>query len=367
MKKFNKIAPLFLVALLTSCQKVSNPPLTDYINELDYKENFTILSLNDIHLSILTDLDEEFNYIENVIFARCETEGLTKEEAKPDLIVLNGDTFMDVNSDIVSKFFSFIDSFNIPFAYTYGNHDLQGLYGNKYIDKVVKKCRNSVLLNPSDNVYGNANYVINLKENGDTKWQVYVLDSNTYYGLGYDVIHDDQIEWYKKQIRYANNLSDDVNKSDVDLIPSIAYFHIPLEEFQEAWEEVGMSVSGTDRDSYWRMEESSGVASGYRSNLLFETMNAFRSTRGIVCGHDHINFSDFHYIKGENTDFPIRLIYGLKSSKGIYHDPFLMGGTFITLKDDKTFSMKPIQVTYSGQFNEMSVEEIVNKEINENE
>lgn len=359
MRRFKKIIPLTLISLLTSCSTITNPPLEDYISELLYKENFTILSLNDIHLSVLTDLDEEYEHLTNVIYAREKAFNLSKEEAKPDLIVLNGDTFMDVNSYVVDSFFNFIDSFNIPFAYTYGNHDLQGLYSNKYIDSVVKKCRNSVLKNPKDNVYGNSNYVINLKENNETKWQIYVMDSNTYFGMNYDVIHDDQIEWYKNEIRLANNLTNDINKSSTDLIPSLAYFHIPLEEFEEAWDDVNRTVSGKSGDSVWRMEESSGVAYGYRSNLLFETMNSFRSTRGIICGHDHINYSDFHYTKGENDDFPIRLIYGLKSTKGIYHDDFLMGGTFITLNDDKTFTLNPIQVTYNGQVNHLNDDEIV--------
>lgn len=367
MKKCKKITPLLLITLLSACQRNYNPPLQDYISELLYKENFTILSLNDIHLSILTNLYEEFSYLEDVIYSRSKAYNLTKEEAKPDLIVLNGDTFMDVNKTVVDRFFKFIDSFNIPFAYTYGNHDLQGVYSNKYVDSVIKKCHNSVLKNPKDNVKGNSNYVINLKENNETKWQIYVFDSNTYFGMNYDVIHDDQINWYKEQIRLANNLSEDTIKSDVDLIPSLSYFHIPLEEFEEAWEEVGKTVSGKTSSSLWRMEEKTGVACGYRSNTLFETMNSFRSTRGIICGHDHINFSDFGYTKGENADFPIRLIYGLKSSKGIYHDPFLMGGTFITLNDDKTFALNPIQVTYSGQVNHLNDEEIVLGELVEYE
>ena len=198
MKKiFKNCSFLFMVGLLTSCQAQPNKvELKDYIDEsLTFKENFTICSLNDIHLSFLSDLKTDFEYIETVIYSRCQTEGLTKDEAKPDMLVLNGDVFMDANKKTVTEFFKFIDSLNIPFAYTYGNHDLQGLYGETFIDSQIKKCKNSLLKNPKDDVFGDSNYVVNIKDGVKTKWQIYMFDSNTYANFAYDNIHEDQIPY----------------------------------------------------------------------------------------------------------------------------------------------------------------------------
>lgn len=370
MKKIIKNCSFFLmVGLLTSCQVQPNKvELKDYIDEsLSFKENFTICSLNDIHLSFLSDLKTDFEYLETVIYSRCQTEGLTKDEAKPDMLVLNGDVFMDANKRTVTEFFKFIDSLNIPFAYTYGNHDLQGLYGETFIDSQIKKCKNSLLKNPKDNVFGDSNYVVNIKDGVNTKWQIYMFDSNTYANFAYDNIHEDQIEWYKKQIRLANGLEENVNNvTSNSTIPSLAYFHIPLEEFEEAWEENGRTVSGKNGASVWRMEE--GIGNGGKTNSLFETMTDFRSTVGVICAHDHINNSDFHYSKPGlvNTkdshveDFPIRLIYGEKSSRNIYHNPFLMGGVFVTLSDmDNTFKLKRIHVDYDLNAREFLDEDLV--------
>ena len=364
LKRFNLF---FILTSLCSCQAPSGATLNEYIDDsLTFKENFTICSLNDIHLSFISDLESDFKYVENVIFSRMDTNGLNKEEAKPDLLVLNGDIFMDADKRVVDKFFQFIDSLDIPFAYTYGNHDLQGLYEANYLNNSLSKCKNSLLKNPKDNVYGNSNYVINIKENNNIKWQIYVFDSNTYAPVfNYDVIHDNQIEWYKKQIRLANGSDIEQSNADKNLIPSLAYFHIPFEEFDEAWKENGGTKAGkSENGSIWRMGED--VSCGYKNNTLFETMTDFRSTVGIICAHDHKNCTDFLYSKPglvptSLENFPIRLIYGLKSSRNIYHDKLLMGGIFITLSDvDNTFKLQRNHVDYDGVIYEISDELLIN-------
>lgn len=354
MRKTKILPSLLLVMLLCSCTANKNVSLEDYQNELEYTDSFTICTLNDIHLSILSDTDLEFEYLTNVIYSHALLDGVDVNTASeevlseyaPSMLMINGDAFQTADKSLVKRFFNYIDSLYIPFAFTYGNHDLHGLYGETYIDSIIKKCQNSLLLNPKDDVFGNANYVINLKKNEDTMWQVYVLDSNTYKGLmDYDIIHDDQIEWYKNQVVEATT-----NNGGTP-VPSLMFFHIPVEEFYEAWslETDGQNTHHPDSSfdgynassTFWMGE---GVSYGYGENDLFETAQELGSTKAFICAHDHINVTDFAYNKDNNGT--IRLIYGVKTGHGIYHDERIMGCAFYTLNEDGSFTNERVNVSY---------------------
>ena len=347
LKIFSINIPLF--ALLLSCSNnVSSPDLKDYVSSIDISVSFNILNFNDIHLSTVSDLDEQCIYIERLITSPRSLNLLSNEKSNVDLIVLNGDTFLGADQTVVSRFLEFIDSFEIPFAYTYGNHDFEGLYNSSFIEEVLNNCHYSMLLNPKDDVYGNSNYVINLTSGEQIRWQLYFFDSNSYYLGGYDVIHDDQIEWYKQQIRLANNLGPEIDGSRDDLIPSLAFFHIPFEEFEEAWANQDKQLYGVDGENYWYMGDGK-VAHGYKDNDLFETMSNFRSTRAVICAHDHMNLANFLYCDEDST-FPINLIYGMKTGDELYHHSDLMGATLLTLDGaSSNFDVKFIRANYEGE------------------
>lgn len=335
---------LLVVPFLIGCAKGVTASLDDYLNEITKStDEFVVCSLQDIHLSNLSTVDDELAYLEKAVYSKGKLEGTNE---KPDLIVLNGDTFMDTNKNTVNRFFKWIDSLDIPFAYTYGNHDLQNSYSNTFIDRTVKACKNSVLLNPEDNVYGDANYVINMKKGNNTLWQVFVFDSNTYYGFDYDVVHDDQIKWFADETEYAKQKNGGV------AIPNVCYMHIPFEEFDEAWQELGDGQLGghldKNGDAFYMAEP---VSKGYRDNNLYETMQE-HYTRGVICAHDHINNTDWHYNKGGKG--MVRLVYGEKSGHGIYHDERIMGAMFTTLLPDGTFDILRTSVKYTTD----TVEEI---------
>ena len=200
-----------------------------------------------------------------------------------------------------------------------------------------------MLINPwDDDVYGEANYVINVNEGSEgsstLKWQVYIVDSNNYANLDYDKVHDDQIEWFRKETDYGKSIAG-------DYVPNLTFMHIPFEEFDEAWEEKAghKQGGGTDSDGYaYYMGEQ--VSCSSQTNDFYETMQE-RNTKGVIVAHDHINLTDWHYNKDNKGE--IRLIYGLKTGHGIYHDERIMGASFYTLKDDGTFTNERYGVDYN--------------------
>lgn len=72
---------------------------------------------------------------------------------------------------------------------------------------------------------------------------------------------------------------------------------------------------------------------------MFEAMKELGSTKGVFCGHDHVNFSIIDY-QG------IKLAYGLKSSNYIYHDNDKLGGRLITIQANGNFTSKLIHESY---------------------
>jgi len=171
-----------------------------------------------------------------------------------------------------------------------------------------------------------------------------MLDSGSYHLSGatydYDVIHADQIAWYERVVTETNEakygLPFDALTAD-QIIPSVVFFHIPLYEYQNAWDAWVESEKDPAMGSGEYRETA--IYYGYYNSGFFDIAKALGSTRGIYCGHDHIN--DFAiYYEG------IQLSYGVKSGRGIYHDQDMIGGQVVILADDGSVSVERIFEAY---------------------
>lgn len=337
---------LLLTPLLLGCQGNIHYERETYFTKdlkVDNINNFVICSMSDIHLSVISNLYDETNYLERCIRSY---NGNYDASFSPNLITLDGDIFMDCNKTIVDKFLSWLDSLNIPFSFVYGNHDLQGSYSYYWFNARLLECKNIYFVNPkNDDVYGNSNYVTNIKVGDEIKWQLYYFDSNNYKGLAYDIVHEDQINWYREMEEKTKEIAG-------RYVPAISYMHIPLEEFDEVRKIVKNDKNDTriGAGSYWYFGE--GVACGYKDNNLFETFQEFGAVKAIVSAHDHIDNTDISYNKDGNG--AVRLIYNTKTGRGIYHDRRIMGCNFFTLKEDGTFTNKRMLVGYDNSITEMT-------------
>ncbi len=319
-KTLFKISPLFALAL-TACGKTY--AAKDYIIELEWKnEDFRILQLNDIHIGIKDDLDLQFKYLETVI---------NDNRVNADLIVLNGDLFTFANRSTARSLFSFMDEQKINWTVTFGNHDEQAYFSIDWMTGYLNDLNDKRASGESycvfkdlqdDDIMGNGNFVINLKLDGKVKEQIYLMDSNRYnFGehAGYDCIHEDQVKWYEDMVNYTTSENGEV-------IPSIAFFHIPVSEFETAYElakenssEVKVRIAQTAYSDY------EGVAAPKVNTGLFDKMVQLGSTNAIFCAHDHKNNYAIEY-KG------ILLSYGVNSTDRVYWDSDLCGGQVNVIK-----------------------------------
>ena len=165
MNKIIKIPSLIVLgALLCSCsQGAIRYEDKDYIKTLNWHDNFLVCHLGDLHLNIASDINKQLNYYEKVIYSY--------NNQKPDVVILNGDTFMNSNKECVTRLFNFFDNHKINFAFNYGNHDLQGSYSPDFIDKCLKNSQYALYADtPNDDVYGRSNLLINIEEQKDKQF-----------------------------------------------------------------------------------------------------------------------------------------------------------------------------------------------------
>lgn len=320
MKHKGKIAYLLILPLLLSACGNKTYPIEQYFLNIDYEDNFRILQLTDIHLGITTNLKEQEQYLTTLI-----------DTSSPHMIVITGDTFMNASKNEVDFIYTYFDSLNIPWSIVWGNHDRQGFYPPNYVIDELANYKNAIFINlKNDDVYGDSNYVVNLKDGNETIWRLYMLDSNSYYDEGsikynYDIIRPNQIEWYEKALSYEEGYN----------IPSLMFIHIPLPELSYAIEELK-----TDPDAYdyiGELKEDSWP--GYKNSNMFEIIKKHHSTKGVFFGHDHINTFAVSYED-------VILSYGVKSTNKIYHDPSMLGGQIITLPRDGSFSLDNLERIY---------------------
>ena len=174
---------------------------------------------------------------------------------------------------------------------------------------------------------------------------------NDYLGLfwKYDNIHENQVNWYKQNVeKYNKHNVDLINESDWEdkedllntysVVKSLAFWHVPNTEYLDAWNEyVDAGYKDTENVKYhYGVVGESGkmVYSGVYEDEIFETMQTLGSTKGIFCGHDHLNNFSIEY-KG------IRLTYGFSidylAYSGISKLGSQRGCTMITVKPDGSF------------------------------
>lgn len=338
-KKILIVLPL-LCFCLTACSGI-HYEISDYMLELDYKSDFKILQFSDIHIGNKDDQQRQFDFLD-----------LTVDDADADLIILCGDSFTFADRITAKRLFNWLDSHKTPWTITFGNHDEQTYFSIDWLTGELNKRNENRLKNGSsycvfkdiqnDDVFGNANFAINLMENNQIKTQIIVLDSNRYYFgdyWGYDSIKDNQIEWYKNVIDYTTN-------KESHVVKSLLYFHIPLPETQIAYDlTLEEEESGIDNpDVELLIGNRNGlptepVCSADINTGLFDAVLEKGSTIGIFNGHDHFNNYATKY-KG------VVLSYGVNSTDRIYYYEETIGGQVVTIHDDCTFDISQIFHTY---------------------
>ena len=264
------------------------------------------------------------------------------ERERPDLITVSGDLAWAGCTKAYTMLADFLDSFKIPWAPVWGNHDNQN--GPEEVDAVADMflAHEYCVYEKGDPKLGNGNYVIAVEEDGKTVEGVIMMDSHDRAPYikedgtesnEWAKLIPEQLDWYRAQIAELESRG---------CKDSTMIMHIPIYAYRDAWTAafkadvdaskltVADSLTGDCwndgyKDSFGVKYE--GICSYPADEGAFEVMLELGSTKHILCGHDHVNNYVINY-KG------VKFVYSLKTGAGCYWNPVLNGGTYLRVTKD---------------------------------
>ena len=247
---------------------------------------------------------------------------------QPDICVVTGDLTLSVFTYDAFKYFAdFMEERQQYWAFVYGNHDSQFDCSKHTIYTLLTKYKYCLFNRGASDIYGESNYLVNVfkgeKKAENLAYSLVMLDSGMYPEAEnvaltdwvYDWIHQSQMDWYEWAIKGLQTIKADIQSS--------MFFHIPLKEFanmyyineqskgneipqavKDALPNVTVSdVTGVVRESdkkdseYVYGDDGYTVGIYYQGNAegvtdhpdVFGYIKELNSTKGVFCGHDHVN------------------------------------------------------------------------------
>ncbi len=316
-------------------------------------DEFKVMHLTDIHIGggfLSKTVDKKaLNAVATMV---------TIEE--PDLVITTGDIAFPVpyaagtfnNFSGAKAFANLMESLGVYWTVTFGNHDAESY---SYFDREAvaefyekEEFEHCLFQAGPEDVDGYGNHVIEIKNSEGLITQAFVMiDSQAYVDDSiitsikgtYDNIHQNQVDWYEKEIKRMNDENLLVN-ADAETVKSMAFFHIPLVEMADAWNEfVDNDFKDTDNFTFVEgiiAEGGRKIYSGLGEDNLFEKMLELNSTKAIFNGHDHVNSTTFKY---KDIIFSYGYSIDYFAYSGIDKLGSQRGCTVITCNSDSSFSI----------------------------
>lgn len=253
---------LFLLAGLLS-SNAQQPSL-----KFNKNGKFKIVQFTDVH------------YIHNNPKSAISIERINEvlDAEKPDLVLFTGDIiYGQPAEESLRTILNLAAERKIPFGVTFGNHDdEQGLNRTQLLD--ITKSIPYNLTDSVKGVSGASNYILPIKSsNGDKQVAIlYCMDSHAYSQIkeigGYDYIKFDQVQWYR------DSSSKFTKQNGGTPVPSLAFFHIALPEYNQAASDETAIMVGTRKEKACAPLLNSG---------MFASMKEMGDVQGVFVGHDH--------------------------------------------------------------------------------
>ena len=211
----------------------------------------------------------------------------TLDAEKPDFVIFTGDILYGKPADKgLREVLGLVSEHKIPFGVTFGNHDDEFDFSREQLLGIAKDIPyNTSCTAPG--ITGVGNYILPVVSFNSDKpaLLLYCFDSNSYSTIegvkGYGYIHFDQIAWYKEQSASYTG------KNGGKPIPAIAFFHIPLPEYNQAAGDENAILTGTRKERACAPELNTG---------MFTAMKEMGDVMATFVGHDHDNdYAVYHH------------------------------------------------------------------------
>ena len=277
-------------------------------NTLRFKKGlFKIVQITDLHYKLGVKTSEQG--------LACVREMVQTE--KPDLVVVTGDIIYSAPADstlsVVLKTFA---QLGVPFCMTFGNHDYDFKTPAVALYNQMQKTPNCVMPVLQGK---NTDYSLPiLSSNGKrTAAVLYCIDTHNKPAIGgiggYQWISHNQITWYRQRSMVYKQ------KNGGKPVPSLAFLHIPLPEFNYATANTQCPMYGSRLERAYSPSINSG---------MFASIKEMGDIMGVFCGHDHDNDYAVSY-------FNVLLAHGRFSGGNTEYNHLTRGARVIVLKEGK--------------------------------
>lgn len=277
-------------------------------NTLRFKKGlFKIVQITDLHYKLGVKASEQG--------LACVREMVETE--KPDLVVVTGDIIYSAPADstlsVVLKTFA---QLGVPFCMIFGNHDYDFKTPAVALYNQMQKTPNCVMPVLQGK---NTDYSLPiLSSNGKrTAAVLYCIDTHNKPAIGgiggYQWISHNQITWYRQRSMVYKQ------KNGGRPVPSLAFLHIPLPEFNYATDNTQCPMYGSRLERAYSPSINSG---------MFASIKEMGDIMGVFCGHDHDNDYAVSY-------FNVLLAHGRFSGGNTEYNHLKRGARVIVLKEGK--------------------------------
>ena len=274
---------------------------------------FKILQLTDLHLP------PEGVEVERA-FARFR---YLVEAEQPDLVVLTGDLVTAVPSgEMIVRLRDSLDVLGVPWVALYGNHDAERKLTRPEMSALYAAGKGS--LNRLNDAGELADLELPILGVGatDGAFYVYCMDSGDYAHWDgkryYASFQPDQVQWLRDCVAARTG-------ADGQVAPSLAFFHIPLPEYIDAWATRDNPHRGSADTKVTEGIRGEDIACGPINTGMFAAMKEGGSVIGVSAGHDH----DSDFIAAY---FGIALCYGRFSGTNNTYNHLPPGGRLFLLR-----------------------------------
>ncbi|MFD2117455.1 metallophosphoesterase family protein [Paenibacillus yanchengensis] len=280
---------------------------------------FKIVQFTDVHWQESDEADAKTKQVMEQVL----------DVEKPDFVMFTGDViFSCMDSDgnatcsdplrSLREAVASVVERHIPWSLVFGNHDSEfNITRQALMEEAMRLPYSLCEAGPTD-IAGVGNYVMPVwsknKDKDEEAALLYGIDSGEYSDHplvgGYAWIKQNQIQWYIEQSQAWQA------KCNGATLPALAFFHIPLPEYQMMWQRA---------TCYGQKQED--ICAPYVQSGLFTAMLEQGDVMATFCGHDHIN--DFY-----GKYYGIGLYYGRATGHNTYgRDGMLRGARVISLTE----------------------------------
>jgi len=356
MSKLTIVGVLLLAAISISIigtgiisQNLERSFVEKPLQKLDFSNgSFTILQLTDFHEWAGKETDKGIVPQDSLKPRLTMFFDQVLSDVDPDLVILTGDNIFplsflwdflgNVSITTLGYIADYFEEKEQLWTLTFGNHDTESavtkeaflssissynyFIGEETESSIHKSFRQEINIQGQANRV--ANYSIPIFSNGRVNFNIFVLDSGSYYQPGngprdYLAITPEQTSWYCSEVAR-------LQEENGQIIPSLLFTHIPFIEMAEIFESYSYTIYGL----YGGISNSS-----IRSNIYDECF-INKDVKGIFFGHNHYNSLTLF----EERDNHVIMMGITPQASGESYDDLTsdMYGRVITIKESGDFS-----------------------------